>query len=67
MQKIQNIKVNYYFDEAGDISILGHHGVNLLEKGTASKTFMVGYLECKNPKEFTKSLNALRAELVGDE
>ena len=67
MQKIQNIKVNYYFDEAGDTSILGHHGVNLLEKGTASKTFMVGYLECKNPKEFTKSLNALRAELAGDE
>lgn len=30
MQKIQNIKVNYYFDEAGDTSILGHHGVNLL-------------------------------------
>lgn len=29
MQKIQNIKVNYYFDEAGDTSILGHHGVNL--------------------------------------
>ena len=30
MQKIQNIKVNYYFDEAGDTSILRHHGVNLL-------------------------------------
>ena len=67
MQKTQDIKVNYYFDEAGDTTILGHHGVNLLEKGTASKTFMVGYLECKNPKEFTKALNSLRSELAGDE
>ena len=66
MQKTQDIKVNYYFDEAGDTTILGHHGVNLLEKGTASKTFMVGYLECKTPKEFTKALNSLRSELAGD-
>lgn len=67
MQETQDIKVNYYFDEAGYTQILGHHGVNLLEKGTASKTFMVGYLECKNPKEFTKALNNLKSELANDE
>lgn len=37
MQKIQNLKVNYYFDEAGDTSILGHHGLNLLEKELPAK------------------------------
>ena len=67
MQKTQNIKVNYYFDEAGDTQILGHRGINLVQKGVASKVFMVGYLECKNYKEFTKSLNMLRTNLATDE
>ena len=51
MKKTENIKVNYYFDEAGDPNILGRKGVNLIEKGQASKIFMVGYFESKNPKE----------------
>ncbi len=67
MEKTQNIKAYYYFDEAGDTQIFGHHGVNLLEKGTASKTFIVGYLECTHPKEFTKALNTLKTELAKDE
>ena len=45
MQGPKDIKVNYYFDEAGDPQILGRHGVNLIDKGTTSKTIMVGYLE----------------------
>ena len=60
-------KANYYFDEAGEPQILGHRGVNLVQKGTASKVFMVGYLETTSPKEFTKALNNLRAELALDE
>lgn len=67
MQKTEDIKVNYYFDEAGDTQILGRRGINLLEKGTVSKTFMVGYLESKNTKEFTKSLNNLKLELAKDD
>ena len=67
MEQTQNIKASYYFDEAGDTQIFGHHGVNLLEKGTASKTFIVGYLECVRPKEFTKALNTLKTELANDE
>lgn len=60
-------KSYYYFDEAGEPQILGHRGVNLISKGTASKVFMVGYLETTSPKEFTKQLNKLRAELASDE
>lgn len=67
MKEVENIKVNYYFDEAGDTQILGRRGINLLENGTVSKTFMVGYLECKNPKEFTKVINNLKEELSKDE
>lgn len=60
-------KAYYYFDEAGEPQILGHRGVNLVEKGTASKVFMVGYLETTSPKEFTKQLNNLRLEISTDE
>ena len=67
MQEPKNIKVNYYFDEAGDPQILGRHGVDLIEKGTSSKTFMVGYLECHNPKAVTKALTELRESLRNDE
>lgn len=67
MKKVENIKVNYYFDEAGDPNILGRKGVNLIENGTASKVFMVGYLETKNPKEFSKSLEDLRKEILQDD
>lgn len=67
MKETENAKAYYYFDEAGDPNILGHHGVNLVESGVASKVFMVGYLETKNPKGLTKSLNALHKEICEDE
>ncbi|SHK79429.1 DUF3800 domain-containing protein [Fibrobacter sp. UWEL] len=67
MKETENVKAYYYFDEAGDPNILGRHGVNLIESGVASKVFMVGYLETKNPKELTKSLNALHKEICEDE
>lgn len=67
MKETENVKAYYYFDEAGDPNILGHHGVNLVESGVASKVFMVGYLETKNPKGLTKSLNALHKEICEDE
>ena len=60
-----NKKSYYYFDEAGEPQILGHRGVNLVAKGTASKVFMVGYLETSSPKGFTRQLNNLRNELFG--
>lgn len=67
MKKTENIKVNYYFDEAGDPNILGRKGVNLIEKGLASKVFMVGYFESKNPKELSKNLESLRQEIINDD
>ena len=67
MKKTENIKVNYYFDEAGDPNILGRKGVNLIEKGQASKVFMVGYFESKNPKELSKTIEDLRQEIINDD
>ena len=67
MKETENVKAYYFFDEAGDPNVLGRHGVNLIESGVASKVFMVGYLETKNPKELTKSLNALHKEICEDE
>ncbi len=67
MKKTEDIKVNYYFDEAGDPNILGRKGVNLIEKGLASKVFMVGYFESKNPKELSKNVESLRQEIINDD
>lgn len=67
MNDASNIKAYYYFDEAGDPQILGRHGVNLIERGTASKTFMVGYLAVTDYKVCRKALMELHERIVKDE
>lgn len=67
MNETENSKVFYFFDEAGTPQILGHHGVNLIEKGTASKTFMVGYVETTTPNECRDKLRELHERLKNDE
>ncbi|WP_111361747.1 DUF3800 domain-containing protein [Fibrobacter sp. UWR1] len=57
----------YYFDESGDPRILGHHGKNLLQEGSVSKTFSVGYVEISNPHQLLVDLEKLRKELMEDE
>lgn len=61
------IKAYYFFDEAGTPQILGRHGVNLINRGTASKTFIVGYVETTNPIECRNQLRALHEKLRKDE
>ena len=63
MKKTEDIKAYYFFDEAGDPQILGKRGVNLIEKNTASKTFMVGYLETKDPTSMRKALIELHEKI----
>lgn len=67
MKKTEDIKYYYFFDEAGDPHILGRHGVNLIEKGFSSKTFMVGYLAVKDPKSCRKAINELHEKIANDE
>lgn len=67
MKKTEDIKVYYFFDEAGDPQILGRKGINLVEQGKSSKVFMVGYLNIKEPKEFRKQLLQLQKEILADE
>lgn len=67
MKETENIKAYYYFDESGDPQILGKKGVNLVAEGKASKVFMVGYLETKNPRLIREALLNLQAEIVSDE
>ncbi len=67
MKETENIKAYYYFDEAGDPQILGRKGVNLVAEGKASKVFMVGYLETKNPKVIREALLNLQKEIVSDD
>lgn len=67
MKKTEDIKMYYFFDEAGDTTILGRKGVNLVNEGKASKVFIVGYLGIKDPKAFRKSLLQLQSEIINDE
>ena len=64
---MRRTKAYYYFDEAGDTTVLGSKGVNLIEKGVASKVFMVGYLETTKPQELTRALTGLHKEICEDE
>lgn len=67
MKETEDIKAYYFFDEAGDPQILGRRGVNLIEKGTASKTFMVGYMETKDPSSCRKALLELHEIFIVDD
>jgi len=67
MKQTEDIKAYYFFDEAGQPQILGRHGVNLIERGAASKTFMVGYLAVKDPKSCRKALMDLHERIASDE
>lgn len=67
MKKVEETKAFYFFDEAGDTQILGRRGVNLIDKGTASKTFMVGYLETQDPTSCRRKLKELHDRIKDDE
>lgn len=67
MKKVQDVKAYYYFDEALTPEIFGRGGINLIEKGVSSKTFIVGYLETKTPKEISSALVKLQKEITEDE
>ena len=56
MKKTKDIKMYYFFDEAGDTTILGRKGVNLLADGKVSKVFIVA-ISLQNVKYSTKIHN----------
>jgi hypothetical protein len=57
----------FYVDESGDPNILGRKGRNLIEQGLASRAFIVGYVETRDPKKITTALAALRNGIASDE
>lgn len=67
MKEPEDVKMYYFFDEAGDSQILGRKGIDLVAKGCVSKVFMVGFLAVKEPKEFRKGLLQLQQEILADE
>ncbi len=62
-----NTKMYYFVDESGDPNFLGRGKTNLLEKGLASKYFMVGYLELSDPQELHRRFQAIREEVIADD
>ena len=50
MKEPRDEKMYYFFDESGSPEILGRKGVNLVNKGTTSKVFMVGFISTTSPR-----------------
>lgn len=67
MKEAKDVKMYFYVDESGDPNIVGRKGKNLLEAGTVSKTFIVGYVETEHPNWITRNLELLREEVLKDE
>lgn len=56
----------YYVDEAGDLTVFGRRGKNLIGGEGVSKCFMVGVAHVADPQEFRDRLNKLRDDLLAD-
>lgn len=67
VKKTEDTKSFYYFDEAGSPAILARGGVNLVKRAQTSKTFIIGYLETKNPKDIGRRITDLRKSICSDE
>jgi hypothetical protein len=60
-------KLNYYYvDEAGDLTIFGRRGKNLIGTEGVSKCFMVGVAHIPEPIRLVSDLNDLRLNLLND-
>ena len=50
MKETEQTKAYYFFDEAGDTTILGRKGVNLVDSGLASKVFRSAIWKQRSPR-----------------
>jgi hypothetical protein len=57
---------HFFVDEAGDLTILGRHGVSLLGQEGVSNCFMVGVAQIANPNQMRREIDVLRAEILSD-
>lgn len=56
----------FYVDEAGDLTLFGRRGKNLVGTEGVSKCFVVGMAHVANPRGFQDRLNRLRQDLLAD-
>ncbi len=57
---------HYFVDEAGDTTLFGRHGKELLGTETVSRFFMVARLDVQDVQALEADMAALRAELLSD-
>ncbi len=55
--------VHYYVDEAGDGVLFGSRGRNRLTDADANRCFMLGMVNCANPRAVSDQLSSLRTAL----
>lgn len=67
MKDIIDKEMFFYVDESGDTTFYNKKGVDLIKKGSASKVFMVGYLETAIPNQITKAFQNIKNEISKDE
>ena len=66
MKEPRDEKMYYFFDESGSPEILGRKGVNLVNKGTTSKVFMVGFISTTSPRTINDALRTIHEEIKSD-
>ncbi len=66
MKTVEMGKMYYYVDESGDTVFFDKKGIDLVKTGKASRVFIVGFLECKNPNVIHKALEKIRNDLQND-
>ena len=66
MKEADDVKMYYFFDEAGTPEILGRKGVNLVANGNSSKIFIVGFISTSNPKAINDKLRIIHDQIADD-
>jgi hypothetical protein len=59
-------KAHFYVDEAGDLTLLGRRGKNMIGSEGVSRTFMVGMVRIPDAERACEELQALRQRLLAD-
>lgn len=65
MKEPSDEKMYYFFDESGSSEILGRKRVNLVNKGTTSKVFMVGFISTVNPRAINVGDGKIKPTVAG--
>ncbi len=66
MKNTLSKKMYFFVDESGDPNFFNRKGEDIVKKGTASKTFIVDYMETDNINTISKAVNGIKDSIKND-